>query len=95
MKTSQRTPLCINIGDIFEGRYRRWTDDRDRVSELQQCIGDSVDKGLIVDEQLRLVSSHSSRGTACENKGINIETGFHDFQDLQDYLVNLVNSEIL
>ena len=92
MKTAQSTPLCINVGHAPEGRYRRWTDDRDRVSDLQQRIRDSFDKGLIVDEQLRFVSTHSSRGTACENKGINIEKGFHD---LEDYPVYLVNPEIL
>ena len=92
MKTSQRTPLCINVGHVLEGRYRCWTDNGDRVSELQQCLGNSFDKGLVVDQQLRFVSSHSSRGTACENKGINIEKGFHDFED---YPVNLVDPEIL
>ena len=48
----------------------------------------------MVDEELRFVSAHSARGTACENKGINIETGFHDSR-LQDYPVNLENAESL
>jgi hypothetical protein len=88
MKTSQRTPLCINVGHVLEGRYSRGTDNGYRVSKLQQSLGNSFDKGLVVDEQLRFVSSHSSRGTACENKGINIEKGFHDFEDYPAYLVN-------
>src|SRR6185503_7492489 len=92
MNTAQCTPLCINIRDVLERRHRRWADYRDRVSELQQCIRDSFDEALALDEQLRFVRSHSSRGTACENKGINIEKGFHDFED---YPVYLVNPEIL
>jgi hypothetical protein len=47
---------------------------------------------LPADEQSRFVTSHSARGTACENKGINIEKGLHGFED---YLANLVNPEIL
>jgi len=47
---------------------------------------------LTVDEQLRLISSHSAGCAASEDKGL---TGFHDFQDWQDYPVNLENPEIL
>ena len=43
-----------------------------------KCLGDAFRERLIIDAELRFVGSHSTGGTACENKGINIETGFHE-----------------
>jgi hypothetical protein len=47
---------------------------------------------LALDEQLRLISSHSAGGATGKDKGL---TGFHDFQDGQNYPAILENPEIL
>ena len=51
------------------------TDECNRFSNLRQRFCNSIGKRLAFNQQLRLVSSHSSGGAACEDKGFHIGTG--------------------
>ena len=85
MKTTERSPLRIDIRDAWEIRSQA-AHEYHGIGDLQQSFENALGERLAFNQQLRLVSSHSSGGAAGEDKGFHIE---------RDYPVNLENPEIL
>src|SRR4051794_7781587 len=83
VKTTECAPLRIDILDAWKIR-RQPADERHRISNLQESFCNALGKRLAFNQQLRLISSHSSGGAAGEDKGFHIE---------RDYPVNLENPE--
>src|SRR5678815_1071205 len=85
VKTTERAPLRIDVRNAWEIRTQS-ADERHSVRHLRQSFGNALGERLPFNQQLRLISSHSSGGAAGEDKGFHIG---------RDYPVNLENPEIL
>jgi hypothetical protein len=73
MNPSQCPPLRIDVrGHSQSSIVGMVANDSYSFGYLEKSVGDMVDKGLIIDEQLRLVRAHSARRATRKNESLDM-----------------------